>query len=160
VTDSSSPTPSARPGSTDQVNLWQNTLATEHAVIWSYGLIGATDNLADAADAELQVHRARRNDCIAAVADLGADPVASAAAYDVKKPSGEPAARRLAANLESDATAVYAALAGSSDRRARLVAAQWLRGSAIAQTRWNDAVPALPGFEDSQFEGSQAAPSS
>jgi hypothetical protein len=150
VTTPSNPTPSASPASTGAVDLWQNTLATEHAVIWSYGLIGATDDLAAAADAELQIHRARRNDCIAAVADLGADPVASAAAYDVKKPASEPAARRLAASLEADATAMYAALAGSTDRRARLVAAQWLRGSAIAQTRWNDTVPALPGFEGSQ----------
>ena len=155
MTDSSSPTPRASPGSTDDVVLWPNTLATEHAVIWSYGLIGATDNLSDAAAAALQIHRARRNDCIAAVADLGADPVASAAAYDVKKPASEPAARRLAASLEADATAVYAALAGSNDRHARQVAAQWLRGSAIAQTRWNDTVPPLPGFE-----GGQTAPTS
>jgi hypothetical protein len=117
-------------------------------VIWSYGLVGATDGLADAAEAELVVHRARRATCIDAIVADGARPVASAPAYNVKKPATESAARRLAADLEAGAATAYVSLAGAADRRTRLLAAAWLRQSSIAQTRWDGTIPALPGFDE------------
>jgi hypothetical protein len=132
----------------DEITLWQNTLATEHAVIWTYGLVGATGDLADAAEAELQTHRARRASCIDAVTALGGEPVASAPAYDVSMPQTESAARRLAVTLEVSATADYVALASSAEVGTRLQAASWLRESAVAQTRWGGAIPTLPGFGD------------
>jgi hypothetical protein len=150
VTDATG-SPTSSPSATQKlpdVDLWQRSLATEHAVIWSYGLIGATGDLADAAESELAVHRTRRAACIEAVVAIGAEPVASAPAYDVKKPANDEAARRLAVTLEEGATAAYAALAGASDRLTRLRAASWLRESAIAQTRWDGHIPALPGFDD------------
>ena len=148
MTASPSATPSTSPGSTLDVDLWQNTLATEHAVIWAYGMVGAAGDLAAAAEAELRTHRSRRATCIDAISSLGGHPVASAPAYDVKNPPSESAARRLAVELEAESTTVYAALAGSTDRRTRLRAAGWLRESAVAQTRWGDQIPALPGFEN------------
>jgi len=129
------------------VALWQDTLACEHAVIWSYGLVGATDDLAAPADAALAVHRRRRATCVQAVADLGAEPVAAAAAYDVAKPQGADSARTLAGDLEGAASVAYLTLSSSTDREVRLLAAQWLRESAIAETRWTGAIPALPGFD-------------
>ncbi len=44
-------------------------------------------------------------------------------------------------------TVAYAALAGADDRSARLLAAQWLRESAIAIWSWDGELPALPGLE-------------
>ncbi len=132
---------------TDDVELWQRTLAVEHAVIWSYGLVGATSGLAEPAEAALSVHRSRRTDCIEAIVDLGGEPVASAPSYDVDKPPSTSAARQLATDFEDSASAAYASLAGAADRRSRLRAAQWLRVSAIMQTQWSGRVPALPGLE-------------
>ena len=132
---------------TDDVELWQRTLAVEHAVIWSYGLVGATPGLAEPTEAALGAHRSRRTDCVEAIVDLGDEPVASAPSYDVDKPPSTSAARQLATDLELSASAAYASLAGAADRRSRLRAAQWLRESAIMQTKWSGAVPALPGLE-------------
>ena len=144
----SPPEPSAAPSAVEvDVDLWQDTLATEHAVIWSYGLVGATGDLAEAATAELQDHRFHRSVCMDAVVALGQEPVASAPAYEVPKPPSEEAARRLAVELESSAATSYVALVGASNRATRLIAAQWLRESAIAQTRWGGVVPELPGYD-------------
>jgi hypothetical protein len=41
----------------------------------------------------------------------------------------------------------YVALAGADVRAARLLAAQWLRESAIAGWSWDGDLPALPGLE-------------
>lgn len=132
---------------------WQDTLAVEHAVIYSLGVVGATPGLAESAQAALNAHRARRAACINAVIELGGTPVASAPAYDVdtdvvQAPTDQPA-RQLAAGLEQSACAAYAALSSGSDRRSRLSAAQWLRESAVAQVLWIGEVPALPGLEPS-----------
>ncbi len=131
----------------DDLALWQQTLATEHATIWAYGLVGATPSLAVPADAALRVHRDRRARCVDQVVALGGEPVASAPAYDVVAPPSSAAARKLAASLEDSCTVAYAALTGANDRAARLLAAQWLRESAIALWGWDGELPALPGLE-------------
>ncbi len=131
----------------DDLALWQQTLATEHSSIWAYGLVGATPPLAVPADAALRVHRDRRARCVDEVVALGGEPVASAPAYDVVSPPTAAAARRLAAGLEQGSSVAYAALAGAGDRAARLLAAQWLRESAIAIWGWDGEPPVLPGLE-------------
>ena len=62
----------------DDLELWQQTLATEHAAIWGYGLVGATPPLATPAGAAADAHRSRRARCVDAVVALGGDPVTSA----------------------------------------------------------------------------------
>ncbi|HEX5017752.1 MAG TPA: ferritin-like domain-containing protein [Actinomycetes bacterium] len=150
MTESPSParSDSSSPASDGDAALWQEVLATEHAVIWCYGLVGSVSDLADEAERALSAHRARRSACIAVLVELGEEPVASAAAYDVNRPANPDAARRLAAALESDATTAYVGLAAAAERRSRLLAAQWLTESAVAQTQWDGQVPALPGFPD------------
>ena len=148
MTDPSSPTPSMSLSSGDaELELWQNALATEHAVIWGFGVLGAVPGFADAAEASLRVHRERRTTCVDAIVELNGDPVPSAPAYDVPRPEGVAAARRLGADLDAAASAAYAGLAGAAQRDTRLLAARWLRESAIAQTAWNGVIPALPGLE-------------
>ncbi len=127
--------------------LWQQCLATEHSTIWAYGLVGATRPLAVPADAALRVHRDRRTRSADQVVALGGEPVASAPAYDVEAPTNAASARKLAASLERSCGVAYAALAGAGDRSTRLVAAQWLRESAIASWEWDGELPVLPGLE-------------
>jgi len=129
------------------VERWQHTLATEHAVIWGFGVLGAVPGFDDAAEAALRVHRDRRTTCVQVIVDMGGDPVASAPAYDVPRPAGEAGARALGADLDAAASATYASLAGAALASTRLLAARWLRESAIAQTAWDGVVPALPGLE-------------
>ena len=131
----------------DDLALWQQTLAAEHATIWGYGLVGATPGLVLPADAALRLHRDRRARCVDEVVVLGGVPVASAPAYDVVAPPSTAAARRLAADLERGCTVAYAALSGADDRAARLQAAQWLRESAIAVWGWDGELLVLPGLE-------------
>ncbi len=132
----------------DDLTLWQQTLAAEHAAIWGLGLVGATPPLAVPASAALDVHRARRTRCADAVLALGGDPVASAPAYDIAGPDTQRAARTLAADLEAGCAVAYAALAGAGQRRARLQAAAWLRESTVAIWGWSGTVLALPGLDD------------
>ncbi len=127
--------------------IWQQTLAVEHSTIWAYGLVGATPPMAVPARAAIGVHRDRRTRCADEVVALGGDPVTSAPAYDVIAPADEAGARKLAATLEENCTLAYVALSAASDRSARLLAAQWLRGSAIAIWGWDGELPALPGLE-------------
>jgi len=131
----------------DDLTLWQETLAVEHAVIWAFGVIGSVADLDGAAEASLRRHRDRRATCTEVIVDMGGDPVASAPAYDVPRPADEDAGRLLAADLEASACIAYAGLAGATLRDTRLLAARWLRESAIAQTAWAGVVPALPGLE-------------
>ena len=126
---------------------WQQTLAAEHAAIWAFGLVGATPPLAAPAMAALSTHRSRRTTCVDAVVALGGDPVTSAVAYDVERPQGAEAGRRLAADLERRCSVAYATLSGAGERRTRLQAAQWLRESAVAAWTWDGEVPVLPGLE-------------
>ena len=150
MTDPSSPTPSTSLGISDaELELWQNTLATEHAVIWGFGVLGAVSGFADAAEVALRVHRDRRATCVDAIVALNGEPVASAPAYDVSRPEDVAAARQLGADLSAASSAAYAGLAGATQRDTRLLATRWLRESAIAQTAWDGVIPALPGLEQS-----------
>ena len=150
MTESPSPAPSdsRSPASDGDAALWQDVLATEHAVIWCYGLVGSVGDLAEPTERALSAHRARRSACIAVLVELGEEPVASPAAYDVNRPTTPDAARQLAADLESGATTAYIGLAAAAERRSRLLAAQWLTESAVGQTQWDGQLPALPGFPD------------
>jgi len=67
----------------------QTTLAGEHAALYVLGTLGGrtsqtTDpDLFDAIAGAFAEHRSRRDELVAAIADLGAEPVAAEAAYDV-----------------------------------------------------------------------------
>ena len=130
----------------DDLTLWQQALAAEHAAIWGLGLVGATPPLAVPASAALNAHRARRTRCTDAVVALGGVPVPSAPAYDIAKPASARQGRTLATDLEEACSVAYASLAGATQRGARLQAAAWLRESSIAIWGWSETVPALPGL--------------
>ena len=128
---------------------WQSTLEQEHAAVYGYGLIGGQlgpDSVL--ARTGLELHRARRDQCAAAIVQLGELPVAARPAYDPVTPvTGPASARQLAAAIERDCAARYAELAAQPDVPTRMFGAQWLRVSAIQSTRWTSQIPALPGIE-------------
>ena len=135
------------------VALWQQVLAAEHAAIWGFGLVGATQPLALPAAAELDDHRSRRTRCADAIVALNAEPVSSAVAYDISKPRSTQEAQDLAADLDEACTVAYAALAGADQRIARLQASTWLRETTIAIWAWSDDVLALPGIDQNSQTG-------
>ncbi|GAA4690056.1 ferritin-like domain-containing protein [Nocardioides conyzicola] len=74
------------------VDALQTTLAAEHAAMYVLGTLGgrvsqsADPALSTAVTASFEAHRLYRDHLTAAITDLGGDPVAAEAAYDV--PSG------------------------------------------------------------------------
>jgi hypothetical protein len=106
----------------------QTTLAAEHAALHLYGVYGGrTSQSADpglyaAVTTGYRDHRARRDQLRLTIADLGADPVAAAATYDL--PPGLTGARRIS-------RAALATERACAERYAALVA-QTVAG----QRRW------------------------
>jgi hypothetical protein len=131
----------------DDLTLWQQVLGAEHAAIYGYGLVGATDDMAEAASSALAVHRQRRAVCLEAVVALGGTPEASAPAYDVVPPADAARAGDAAAALEAACWPAYLGLAGSDDRRTRLTGAGWVRESTVRAQSWNGSVAPLPGLD-------------
>jgi len=105
----------------------QATLAGEHAALYVYGSLGARTSasaaptLYAALRAGYDVHRAQRDRLNRVVRDLGADPVAAAAAYDLPDPlASEFDVRRAAQDLEQRCAVGYAELVAQTvgiDRR-------------------------------------------
>ncbi len=68
----------------------QATLADEHAVLYTYGVLGArtsrsaTPALYDALTAAYRRHRSRRDQLRVLVAEAGGEPVAAAATYELE----------------------------------------------------------------------------
>lgn len=132
---------------TDDLTLWQDALAAEHAAIYGYGLVGAAEGMAEKAADALAIHRVRRSTCLDAVTARGGTPVSSAPAYRIEMPADADEAAGTAAALEAGCWPAYLALAGSTDRRARLTGAGWLRESAVRAQAWAGTVAPLPGFQ-------------
>lgn len=130
----------------------QATLSAEHAALHLYGLYGGRTSqssdpaLFEALQDGYRAHRARRDQLRLVVAELGADPVAAAAAYD--EPEGLRGARRVAraALLTEQACAeAYAALVAETAGPRRRWAATALTDSALLQLRLGGRPSAFPG---------------
>ncbi|MGB0101641.1 MAG: DUF4439 domain-containing protein, partial [Nocardioides sp.] len=72
-----------------QIEALQTALAAEHAAVYVYGALGGrtsraeTPELSAAVSSAYASHRARRDLLTSEVVDLGGEPVAAEAAYDV-----------------------------------------------------------------------------
>ncbi|MEU0841122.1 ferritin-like domain-containing protein [Streptomyces sp. NPDC005962] len=129
----------------------QAALAAEHAAVYGYGVVGGRigdDRLAEAREG-YAAHRARRDDLVRTVRDMGGTPQSAAPAYAL--PFAVPdsaAAVRLAAELESRVAAVYADLVRTSDAPLRRQAAGALREAAVRSVRWRGGGVAFPGLTE------------
>ena len=135
------------------VEAFQACLAAEHAVVYGYGVLGGrlarvgpgstTETLVEAAYAE---HRGLRDQLLATVLDLGAEPVAAEPAYATPDLADVGDCRQLARDLEQRCAAVYADAVAETLDDARELAALSLRGCAIRATRLDAPVETYPGL--------------
>ena len=134
------------------VGALQTALAAEHAALHLYGVYGArTSQSADpalyaAVTAGYRAHRARRDQLRLSIADLGAEPVAAAATYEV--PPGLVGARhvsRAALATERSCAETYAALVAQTVGTQRRWAGDALIEVATQELRVGGRPEAFPG---------------
>jgi Domain of unknown function (DUF4439) len=139
---------------------WQAALASEHAAVAGYDVLGP--RLADAAQVSLardsqQAHRALRDATSARLIAAGQSPVAAASDYPLPFAVSDPVtAQRFAISLESACAAAWRYLisvVAASSRSARADAQQALTDSAVRAMRWRrlvaptKATVAFPGID-------------
>lgn len=131
-----------------------DTLAGEHAAVWILGVLGgqvsdsAEPRLSAAISRSYRTHRARRDQLIARVTDLGDDPVASEVGYALPDLNGSGALRNEARRLENACAALYAdqvAHTSGSDREWAITA---LVDSAVRVLDFNGKPVTWPGAQD------------
>lgn len=133
----------------------QTTLAAEHAAIYVYGALGAKTSrdsapvlFAAISDAYAQ-HRSRRDQLTRFVLDLGAEPVASEAAYELSAGGGAPLAiSRVALDLERSCATTYAFLVANSERSQRRWAVTALTESAVRELAFRGTPEMSPGADE------------
>lgn len=129
----------------------QTVLAAEHAVVYGYGVAGARLRGAarDRADREWAAHRARRDDLVARVADLGGSPVPPDATYALPFPVRSAAdARTLVTLLEERLAATWADAVADLTGELRTYAATGLTDAAVAAARWRGGSVPFPGLPE------------
>jgi hypothetical protein len=140
-------------GTTEAVELkaLQAALGAEHAAVYGYGVVGGKIGEArrDEAQAGYDAHRARRDELVRAVRDLGGKPAAANAAYALPFPvTDADSAVRLAAELEEGVAGVYSDLVRASEGDRRRAAAEALREAAVRAVRWRGGSVAFPGLAE------------
>jgi hypothetical protein len=133
----------------------QATLAAEHAAVYVYGALGAQTSrstqaaLYDDISAAYAQHRARRDLLTRTVVDLGADPVAAAASYELPARLDTPArVMRTARELEEGCAATYAALVANTAGARRRWAVTALNDAAVRVLAFRGTPEMLPGADE------------
>jgi hypothetical protein len=137
----------SRPPGADAGALF-DAVATEHAVIYGYGLVSAhstpeeNDLVADA----MAEHRDRREGAIALLEKRGVDPPLPAAGYQLPTQLENPTdAGNLAVRMEEDtAVAWRAALEQATGADERAFAVKALTQTAVTAARWNRVLGVSP----------------
>ncbi|MFD7326101.1 ferritin-like domain-containing protein [Streptomyces sp. NPDC059875] len=129
----------------------QAALAAEHAAVYGYGVVGGRIGAERRAEAgaAYEAHRARRDALRRTVRDLGGEPAAAAAGYEL--PFAVPdtaAAVRLAAVLEDRVAGVYSDLVRAAEGPLRRDAAAALREAAVRAVRWRGTDVTFPGLAE------------
>ncbi|HSJ20903.1 MAG TPA: ferritin-like domain-containing protein [Nocardioidaceae bacterium] len=131
----------------------QKTLAAEHAAVYLLGVIGA--RLSASAQAQLwqrvresyTVHRGRRDQLVAMLRAVDADPVAAEVAYDLPTPARTPGQLERAALLvEERCAAVYADMVSHTARANRQWALDSLEDSAVRLLGFGGEAEPFPGI--------------
>lgn len=117
----------------------QETLAAEHAALYTFGVLGArtsqasTPELYDVLTAGYRRHRARRDRLRLLVAEAGGEPVAAAAAYELDSRPLRPAQLQATAlQLEATGVATMLALVARSTGTVR----EWALTEATWSASW------------------------
>ena len=133
----------------------QTTLAAEHAAVYLYGVLGgrtsrgATPKLFDTISAAYAAHRARRDLLVREITDVGAEPVAAEAAYEVPQPLATPAqVERAALDLERSCAATYASLVANTVDDRRRWAIEALNETAVRELVLRGTPETFPGADE------------
>lgn len=130
----------------------QAALASEHASIYAYGVLGAhlSDDAQESALEALSAHRERRNALETAIRKLDADPAVAQAFYALPfEVTDGASARKLGASIEKRLAQVYADLVGSAPDHPglRRVAVRGLVDAGAMAARWSSKSSAFPGLD-------------
>lgn len=129
------------------VDAVQTALGTEHAALWTYGLVSAfLGNQAAAVAEGANAHRARRDTTERWLRDHGATPNPPAAAYLPPSPvSDAPSALAALIAAEQDTCAAWrGVLERTDDGGLRTSALEALTTAAVRATRWRKAAGTNP----------------
>ena len=137
------------------VDALQTTLAAEQAATYVFGVLGgrtsrtATPALFATVSSTYAAHRARRDLLTREIADLGAEPVAAEAAYDVPTPLDTPdQVSRAALATERDCATTYAWLVASTTGRWRRWAIGALNETAVRELAFRGTPEMFPGQDE------------
>jgi hypothetical protein len=127
----------------------QSALATEHAAVYGYGVVGAnlTGSRQAAAMTDWVAHQVARDTLEAMLRSRGAQPVAAAAAYQLPvtvRTGGQ--AVSLAVFLEDRVATAYLGLVAVSDISIRQFGALQVRAAALRAAAWRGSTVAFPGL--------------
>ena len=134
-----------------RVEVLQDVLAAEHAVIYGYGVAGAhlTDRARTRAARLHDAHRAARDELVAAIRRLGGEPVAPAPAYALpREVENSRDAVELATLLEERLAAVWADAVQHLRDEMRTRAVDGLREAAVAAAIWRGGSVPFPGLSE------------
>ncbi|WP_309647462.1 ferritin-like domain-containing protein [Nocardioides sp.] len=141
-----------------EVQALQTVLAAEHAAVYVLGVLGgqtsqsASPGLLTSISESYAMHRGRRDHLTRTLADLGAVPASSQAAYDVPSDVGTPeAVTREALALERSCATTYAFLVGSTTGDLRAWAMRALQMTAVRSLVFRGTPEMFPG-EDEQAD--------
>lgn len=133
----------------------QDALAAEHAAVWVLGLLLARTSasgdpvLAAELSASLGAHRAQRDLLTAQVRDLGEEPVAAAASYDVgSAPRSRGEVIALAVRTEERVAAAWAALVAALPAGERGPARRALADAAVRGLVVRGSPEIFPGADE------------
>jgi hypothetical protein len=137
------------------IDALQTTLAGEHAALYVYGALGAqtsqsgTPELYAALTDAYEAHRARRDQLIAILADLGAGPVAAEPAYELPADLGSAdAVTARALELERSCATTYAYLVANSPSAERRLAVNLLIQTAVRELAFRGTPETFPGKDE------------
>ncbi|WP_329583664.1 ferritin-like domain-containing protein [Kitasatospora sp. NBC_01250] len=132
------------------VTALQAALAGEHSAVYAFGVIAARiapGAKRDDARSCYAAHQARRDAWQRLLTGAGANPTAAAPGYQLPfAVTDAGSAARLAAEIETRLTAVYADLVAAGSGALRLDAATALRACTLQANHWGATPGALPGL--------------
>ncbi len=138
-----------------QTEALQAALAAEHAAVYVYGVLGGQTSqsgqpaLFAAIGNAYSTHRGRRDLLTRDLADLGTEPVAAAAAYDVPTALHTPAqVAHVARDVEDACAATYAALVASTTGHRRRRAVSALEDAAVRVLAFRGTPEMFPGADE------------
>lgn len=125
-----------------------DAVATEHGIIYGYGLVSAhaTPELNALVSSSIAEHRQRRDAAIALLESRDVAAPLPAAGYQLPGPVRTPAeAEKLAVRMEGDAAAAWRAVVEqATDTEDRTFGVTAVTQSAVAAARWTQATGAAP----------------